>query len=121
MQVGPVVPALLPTLVTKLADSDSSPLVVQLLLVLAQLVLINPTHLIDCLASQPAPGLPPSAPHSKLHLTTAAAAACAIPPNPGCNTQMLLAPQVMLLVFAALLDQVPIFGWCCYHSCYNCG
>ena len=49
-------PALLTPLVTKLADSDSSPLVVQLLVVVAQLTLIDAKQLIDCLASQPAPG-----------------------------------------------------------------
>ncbi len=56
-QVGPIVPALLPPLVTKLAGSDSSPLIVHLLLVVAQLTLINTNQLIDCLAAQPAPGL----------------------------------------------------------------
>lgn len=56
MQVGPIVPALLRPLVEKLAQSDSSPLVVQLLLVIAQLIHINTNQLIDCLASQPAPG-----------------------------------------------------------------
>lgn len=55
-QVGPIVPALLRPLVEKLAQSDSSPLVVQLLLVIAQLIHINTNQLIDCLASQPAPG-----------------------------------------------------------------
>ncbi|KAL0051329.1 hypothetical protein WJX82_005781 [Trebouxia sp. C0006] len=55
-QVGPIVPALLAPLVAKLADSDSSPLVVHLLLVLAQLALINTNQLVDCLAAQPAPG-----------------------------------------------------------------
>ncbi len=60
MQVGPIVPALLAPLVTKLADSDSSPLVVHLLLVLAQLALINTNQLVNCLAAQPAPGPPAS-------------------------------------------------------------
>ena len=50
----PIVPALLNPLVTKLADSDSPPLVVQLLLVVAQLTLIDAKQLIDCLASQQA-------------------------------------------------------------------
>ena len=56
LQVGPIVPALLRPLVDKLAQSDSSPLVVQLLLVIAQLVHLDTTQLIDCLAAQPAPG-----------------------------------------------------------------
>lgn len=51
-------PGLLPPLVTKLAESESSPLVVHLLLVLAQLALINTNQLVDCLAAQPAPGMP---------------------------------------------------------------
>ena len=50
-------PGLLPPLVTKLAESESSPLVVNLLLVLAQLALINTNQLVDCLAAQPAPGM----------------------------------------------------------------
>lgn len=57
LQVGPIVPGLLPPLVTKLAESESSPLVVNLLLVLAQLALINTNQLVDCLAAQPAPGM----------------------------------------------------------------
>lgn len=40
----------------KLAQSESSPLVVQLLLVIAQLVHLDTNQLIDCLATQPAPG-----------------------------------------------------------------
>lgn len=40
----------------KLAQSESSPLVVQLLLVIAQLVHLDTNQLIDCLANQPAPG-----------------------------------------------------------------
>lgn len=64
MQVGPIVPALLPPLLTKLADSDSSPLVVHLLLVLAQLALINTNQLVDCLAAQPAPGAPAFCSHA---------------------------------------------------------
>jgi len=64
MQVGPIVPALLPPLVTKLADSDSSPLVVHLLLVLAQLALINTNQLVDCLAAQPGPGAPAACSHA---------------------------------------------------------
>ena len=59
MQVGPIVPALLRPLVDKVAQSDSSPLVVQLLLVIAQLIHINTNQLIHCLASQPAPGACP--------------------------------------------------------------
>ncbi|KAL3138300.1 hypothetical protein ABBQ32_006113 [Trebouxia sp. C0010 RCD-2024] len=55
-QVGPIVPALLRPLVDKLAQSESSPLVVQLLLVIAQLVHLDTNQLIDCLANQPAPG-----------------------------------------------------------------
>lgn len=58
--MGGIVAALLTPLVTKLAGSESSPLVVQLLLVLAQLTLINTNQLIACLAAQPAPGLPTS-------------------------------------------------------------
>ena len=56
VQVGPIVPALLQPLVAKLAQSESSPLVVQLLLVLAQLIHLDTNQLIDCLAAQPAPG-----------------------------------------------------------------
>jgi len=64
MQVGPIVPALLPPLVAKLADSDSSPLVVHLLLVLAQLALTNTNQLVDCLAAQPGPGAPAACSHA---------------------------------------------------------
>lgn len=60
LQVGPIVPALLRPLVDKLAQSESSPLVVQLLLVIAQLVHLDTNQLIECLAAQPAPGAVPS-------------------------------------------------------------
>lgn len=58
VQVGPIVPQLLPPVVAKLAGADSSPLIVNLLLVIAQLVHIDTSQLVDCLAAQPAPGHP---------------------------------------------------------------
>lgn len=69
-------PQLLPPVVAKLAQADSSPLIVNLLLVIAQLVHINTTQLVDCLAAQPAPGGSPMAPakrvcHCDLRLTGA--------------------------------------------------
>lgn len=60
LQVGPIVPALLRPLVDKLAQSESSPFVVQLLLVIAQLVHLDTNQLIECLAVQPAPGALPA-------------------------------------------------------------
>ena len=56
MQVGPIVPSLLPHVVAKLVGSESSPLLANLLLVMAQLVHLNATQLVDCLANQPSPG-----------------------------------------------------------------
>lgn len=69
-------PALLRPLVDKLAQSESSPLIVQLLLVVAQLVHLDTNQLIDCLANQPAPGaLLPLFPCSLLCFTAVHSAA----------------------------------------------
>lgn len=56
MQVGPIVPALLPPVVAKLVGSESSPLLANLLLVIAQLVHLNASQLVECLANQPSSG-----------------------------------------------------------------
>ena len=59
VQVGPIVPGLLPPVVAKLVGSESSPLLSNLLLVIAQLVHLNATQLVECLAKQPSPGAEP--------------------------------------------------------------
>jgi hypothetical protein len=49
-------PEVVKAIVAKLASADSSPLITSLLVVLAQLVHVNPQQLLDFLSSQPAPG-----------------------------------------------------------------
>ena len=51
-----MLPSLLPPVVAKLVGSDSSPLLANLLLVIAQLVHLNATQLVECLANQTSSG-----------------------------------------------------------------
>jgi hypothetical protein len=50
-------PEVVKAIVAKLASAESSPLIVSLLVVLAQLVHVNVHQFLDFLASQPAPGM----------------------------------------------------------------
>lgn len=52
-------PEVVAALVAKLAAAQSSPLITSLLILLAQLVRSDARQLLDFLASQPAPGVPP--------------------------------------------------------------